>query len=340
MNICICGYYGMGNFGDEIFLETFKQIFTEDNVFPWYYKWSAFIDTSKIDAVIIGGGDLIMPYYINENYIPKELMEHKIWVYGVGVVDYYNRENWPEAVIDENRKRISKAKGVYVRDSNSLMLIKELKFNNNAAIVPDIAFAYKELNYPIGRISYKKTIGICVYSYDDFPFINMVALIIKLLERGYHIELIPVISNADNCFEDYTMCKKIKEEIISLKNNADINIFDRCQYIGITYKYIQAMDYIISFKLHPAITAIRALKPVLCISKLKKSYYILKSLGLEDFYTDFDFTFDELYDKVDYLLSYGKERIDKSSNIIKNCEAQSKKALYSLKEDILKELVH
>ena len=111
----------MGNFGDELFLKTFKQIFHNHNVFPW----SAFLDPNKIDAVIIGGGDLITPYYYNEYYFPSLLENHPTWIYGVGVVDHYNEDTWPIEQIDRHRQRLSKAKKVYLRDDNSARIFKK-----------------------------------------------------------------------------------------------------------------------------------------------------------------------------------------------------------------------
>lgn len=67
MHIAASGYYGMGNFGDDLFLHTFRQLFHGHHVYPWQAK----LDPDQADAVIIGGGDLITPYSFNRYYFPS-----------------------------------------------------------------------------------------------------------------------------------------------------------------------------------------------------------------------------------------------------------------------------
>lgn len=66
MHIAASGYYGMGNFGDDLFLHTLRQVFHDHHVYPWNSR----LDPRQTDAFIIGGGDLITPYSFSPYYFP------------------------------------------------------------------------------------------------------------------------------------------------------------------------------------------------------------------------------------------------------------------------------
>lgn len=71
MHIAASGYYGMGNFGDDLFLHTLRQVFHDHHVYPWNSR----LDPRQTDAFIIGGGDLITPYSFNSYYFPPRLKD-------------------------------------------------------------------------------------------------------------------------------------------------------------------------------------------------------------------------------------------------------------------------
>lgn len=333
LNICICGYYGMGNFGDELFLKTFQQIFYEDNIIPWC-SCAGTLDINKIDAVIIGGGDLIMPYFVNDSYLPPSLTDHPTWLYGVGVVDYYDEKSWSRVEIEKNKQRISKASKVFARDPHSAELIKRLGFHNDITVVPDIVFAYRETKIPLTKFSNKKTIGACIYSYDDFPFDKIVELFLHLSASGYHIVLIPVINKLDNQFGDMKMCQRLQNALLEAKPQPSVTLMQPEYYLDITYAYLQSIDFLISFKLHPSLAAVRGGVPAFCFSKLGKTSYFLNSIGLGEYFSDFDIPVSEMKSLIDSFLKESSAKLLAANTQIKLIERQSLDSLLSLKKEI------
>ncbi|SDO21829.1 Polysaccharide pyruvyl transferase family protein WcaK [Paenibacillus sp. yr247] len=329
MNIGVSGYYGFGNFGDELFLRTLKQTFAEDCIFPF----SSFLDISKVDAVIIGGGDLITPYHYNNFYFPQALSSYPTWVYGVGIVDFYPEETWPEEEVNQYRDRLQITQGLFVRDEWSAEIALKKQFHTTVKVVPDIAFGYKEPNYPI-RFSNKPVIGVCTFSYEDFPFENVVKILTELSTRNYHIVLIPVILNSKNPYSDSGICLRLMEQIKAANPGVAITIADCNHDLDMTYSYIQSVDYLITFKLHPAIVALRKGIPVLCLSKLGKVKSMLGSFNLQQYMVDYEEPLQRLMSKVELLLSAGKKDVSTILPLIRLKEKIGDAELNSFKKMI------
>ncbi|WP_404350724.1 polysaccharide pyruvyl transferase family protein [Sutcliffiella horikoshii] len=328
MKIGIAGYYGQGNFGDELFLDTFKQVFHEHTVYPIVKH----MDYFSSDSVIVGGGDLIIPYSYNDSYFPKGLIKLPTWVYGVGIVDFYPPETWPKEEVEKYREVITHAKGLYVRDSNSLRLAEYLKLNANIKKVPDIAFSYKQPNYPIIKNPNKKTLGVCSFSYEEFPLNKIAKILSTLSPNEYTISLIAVV-DVRNRFSDLNTCLKLKETILKLNPKADI-VIKNYQYLDVTYSHIQNLDYLVSFKLHPSLVGIRNNVPTFCLSKLSKVRSLLQAFDLEDFFCDYEEEEAVLQAKLEHVLKNGKNRMSQIAYKIKEMEQLSDISLAALKKEI------
>lgn len=336
MNIGVCGYYGMGNFGDELFLKTLQQVFHKHQVFPHTSR----MDAGQIDAVIVGGGDLIIPYHYNSNYFPPRLLQHPAWIYGVGVVDNYPEATWPEAEIAKHRSWMAHAQILYTRDENSTEICRRLQLHSKIATVPDMVFAYEEPKYPIQRVSGKKTLGVCIHTYKDFPFDIMASILADYASQGYRVLLIPVLNHSNNPYSDMSACLKLQARIIELQPRAHVDAPHPEYELELTYSFIQSVDYLITFKLHPAIAAIRGGVPVFCISKMSKVYHLLAQFGLEANYCDAGSSEDIIRQGLARFIKQGPAEMRSVAHRVKAMEHASRHSLHQLKEDIERKLRH
>lgn len=89
----IVGFFGHGNYGDELFWSVFQQYFGEhfDLVLipdlPEKPYFSTPVDdrVDGVDAIVIGGGDLIRPWSVDERYFHKTYLRKPVYMVGLGV---------------------------------------------------------------------------------------------------------------------------------------------------------------------------------------------------------------------------------------------------------------
>lgn len=331
MRICICGYYGLGNFGDELFLKTFQQIFSGHQVFGN----KSYIDSRQIDAVIIGGGDLITPYKFNNYYFPPRLSSVPTWVYGVGIVDYYPESSWNLNEVKQYRQIMSQAKSVYLRDRNSVEIAKRLQLHQHIQQAPDVVFSYKQPSFPIAPPISGERIGVCIHAYESLPFEQISTVLAKIASEGYEIACIPVVNQSNNPYADTDVCQKLQQAILKLSPRGTVSILRPEYDLESTYSYIQSLDYLLSFKLHPSLVAIRNLVPVLCVSNMSKVHSLLKYFDLEEYGCRVEITTDELQDRMNLLLTTGKQKMKSIRERVRDCEHWSDLCIEKLKKSIL-----
>lgn len=92
----LAGFFGAGNFGDELFLEVFEQYLGSDFELkvmadlpskPFYTRDVREI-VSEVDAILIGGGDILQPWGQDPRYFNPAFLEKPVFIVGVGVPLY------------------------------------------------------------------------------------------------------------------------------------------------------------------------------------------------------------------------------------------------------------
>lgn len=91
--IGLVGFFGWGNFGDELFIETFKhwlgaefnlKVLNDLTAKPYFSRPLDEV-LKGVDAIVIGGGDLVMPWTVSELYWKTEYLRLPVCIVGVGV---------------------------------------------------------------------------------------------------------------------------------------------------------------------------------------------------------------------------------------------------------------
>ncbi|MNI71151.1 hypothetical protein D3C73_1270090 [compost metagenome] len=115
--------------------------------------------------------------------------------------------------------------------------------------------------------------------------------------------------------------------------SAVISIANVMTDLNMTYQYIQSVDYLISFKLHPALVALRGGIPVLCLSQMGKVRSLFQSLNLEAYTMDFAAPVQDISARMQKLLKEGKQDVSRVLPQIRHKEAEGTAMLQSLKAE-------
>ncbi len=91
--IGLVGFFGWGNYGDELFIDVYRQwlepefevkVLNDLTVKPYFSRPVADV-LAEVDAIVIGGGDLVMPWTVSELYWKREYLDLPVHICGVGV---------------------------------------------------------------------------------------------------------------------------------------------------------------------------------------------------------------------------------------------------------------
>jgi polysaccharide pyruvyl transferase WcaK-like protein len=90
--IGMVGYYGYGNYGDELFLEVFGKylsdfefVFLQDQLQRPFFTKPLDKKVETLDAILIGGGDIVIPNYWSDQYFEDVFLRKPVYIHGVGV---------------------------------------------------------------------------------------------------------------------------------------------------------------------------------------------------------------------------------------------------------------
>lgn len=88
----VVGYYHYGNYGDELFLDVFANylddfefVFFQDSLRRPYFHTPLEEKVAEVDAILIGGGDLIVPNYWTDQYFEAAYLAKPIYIHGAGI---------------------------------------------------------------------------------------------------------------------------------------------------------------------------------------------------------------------------------------------------------------
>ncbi|WP_165784584.1 polysaccharide pyruvyl transferase family protein [Zhengella mangrovi] len=267
--IGLVGYYGWGNYGDEYFRIIMRdQVFSDSEVtdvtgYPSKYtpKESREMVDDK-ECIIIGGGDLVIPYFFSEAYWRDEYLRRPVYIHGVGVPRW---GGYDEHVVLKMRKFFQhpNVKRVSARDIESRDWIeKHLQPRVPVVAEPDIVCSqlFEEQTPVPGRF------GIVLRHQPNPPHPeHLQMLITKAEERG--LNPVFIILGTDNTMRDDFL------HMVGLElGNTDILIRNSPEKLT---EALLSCEKVASMKFHGCVVAMSCNRPTLSLSAADKfkSFY-------------------------------------------------------------------
>jgi len=326
MKIGLVGYFGWGNFGDELFLEAHKQFLGKDFQLsvvndllkePYFSKPISDL-VQNYDAFIIGGGDLINPIRVSPLYWQMDFLKKPVFVYGIGVPNV----KWSRAhVIDHYKKFFHhpNCKLVVARDVESYTWIKNnIGIDDKLSWYPDPVCAY---NRPPKIESKEKILGVVMRNHrslsDDLSHVRK--MIDTAKEMDYKIHHI-VLSNKSLGQGDYEKAKEIAKEGEEIFYSESLS--KMCQEIS-------KCSMLASIKFHGMVVATMYGIPTIAMSVTPKNRNFLRMIEREEMLVSY--TDKNLYKHLTYFPS-------KIPSCVRSKLFRGSKDGYLLLKNILKEL--
>lgn len=279
LKIGLVGFFGWGNFGDELFVKVFDQwlgdkfdikILNDLTQKPYFSRPVKDV-VAEVDAIVIGGGDLIIPWAMSDLYWRDEYLSKPVFIVGVGV------PTWGQTkphIIEKYKKFLthSSVKFINVRDAESTAWIRrnissELEISNSA----DIVFSLK---MPAKINAHEKYFGIVTRdrkgASDDLTHLKRLAE--KAKSEGFKIKHI-ILGSGDVGKRDFQRSNDfdIKDKLVVCSESLD----DLCQEIS-------SCKMLASMKFHGTVVAVNYGIPSIVLSATDKNRNLMRMIQREE----------------------------------------------------------
>ena len=308
-NIFVIGYYEHDNVGDEQYKKSFNYIFEtylpKTESFYIQYIDCDIIKSKKFlesDIIIIGGGDILNHYFLDE--INRKFSGKKNKIIAVSVGMPYN-----EILVNTNKLGIIDY--IFIRTQQDFELFSQYYRADRIYYLPDISyyllnieventdiydFIFKKLD--LVQKNKQKIIAFClnrhIYtkstkgSYDDI--VSEFAKTIKLLiEQGFFIVLVPFNSSgdSDDAYDNMENDIIIQNEVYNLLNeNKKKNILniDVGLTVNQTFKLFDYFYITVPMRFHACLFSIYKEIPMIPVFTTKKIQNFLLDIKWKKFY--------------------------------------------------------
>ena len=338
--IGLAGFYGYGNYGDELFLDVWHKylskyfnlkILHDLELKPYFSDTFKSETLKKISGIVIGGGDILQPWNIDPRYWNKDYLSKPIWVAGVGVPLRANAAQQEKPWILEKMLAFlehQNVKGIHLRDQVSFNWLKErMGSPEKISWSPDIVSTLKpELFNKEDKKLEKKQLGIIVRSRKGHEETDNFEYIERFIDRSYasnwQINVI-VLGNGRTMAADYLSA-------LRLNPKADCRIIASKSTYELTSILMQ-QDALLSMKFHGTVAAMMAGIPSIVGVPTLKNREFLKHINMQNLCVGFQ---SPALDDVDIDTIQAPKESD-ISNVFQQANSSMEKLVSSITTELL-----
>ena len=280
----LVGFFGWGNYGDELFVDVWRQYLEphfEVRVLPDmqtqpYFSKGITAAVESVDAIVIGGGDLVVPWNLSKLYWQKMFLAKPVFIGGVGVPRWGDNVDWIVGAMREFFQHPN-VKYVYARDPQSHEWItKYLEPSAPVTHAPDLVCA---LDLPPVTKPEQPVFGYTTRYLDparhqnrDADYEQIHAAAKKMMALGYKVRHI-ILGMGEVGIRDREDAKRMllpEEEIVYSENIEDLS------------RAIGECTVFASMKFHGTVVATMYGVPSVVMMPTTKSRNFLKRIDRED----------------------------------------------------------
>lgn len=278
MNIGLVGYFGFGNYGDELFLSVWNELFKGHKLIIFHDpekntllpNFDDLVD--QVDVIVIGGGDLLIPWHRSWLYWEDAFLRKPVHIYGIGVPTWSKND---PVVLDHYRMFLNHPNvcSISCRDIESVNWV-----NDNISIkdkivtfYPDLVFSYDFKFYQSSVAS--KTVGLVLRSQPSYDNNNILSLVEHIQQSGYTVKLI-MLGTGSTLNDDL--------QLIDQFNFHSVPIIVRDTISDLT-EVLTECSYVVSQKFHGCVVAYLNRIPFIMLSGADKFVSFGKMVCAQEF---------------------------------------------------------
>ncbi|MCV3736648.1 polysaccharide pyruvyl transferase family protein [Rhizobium sp. TRM96647] len=280
--IGITGSFGRGNYGDELYVKNYQHWFG-----PWADLYlltglprhsylqdfgNSFVD--MMDAVVLGGGDLLCPYApkIDRDFINATYLRRPVHIAGIGVER--NKPDIHASVLDRWTKFLThpNIKSISTRDPGSAEWVKEhIQPSLPVGSIPDLVCA---LPLPKAiKPSGAPIVGLITRHIKDpknYRIIEEVAA--TLMAKGWRVRHI-IGGVAGHGAKDLENSRHLHVDGKETMHSEELDDISRA---------LGECSLVLSMKLHTTLVAAMYGVPTVCVNPVVKARAFMKAIGREE----------------------------------------------------------
>ena len=322
MKIGLAGYFGWGNYGDELFFQIHHQIFVGHELIIFHdpIKNELLPNINQliesVDAIVIGGGDLLMPWFKSWLYFDERFLGKPVFVFGVGVPD--RGINPDPAVLAHYQKFLSHSSVELLacRDQESIEWLQtHLKLDKEILFYPDMALS---LAFP-QCVLQSRSVGVVLRNQPTYDNTELFKVANLVSQFGYSLKLILLGTESITLADDYQALLHVRIP------NCEIVIRDTTQLLS---KEIASCRYLLSTRFHGLVAAYKSGVPFISLNIDSKFTSFMMQTGngqYSSYWTD-----ENLSSKFERLVYEGTDFSNRTS-----LTTAAKKGLTRLAEAVL-----
>ncbi|WP_428414576.1 polysaccharide pyruvyl transferase family protein [Pararhizobium sp.] len=277
----LVGYYGFGNYGDELFRVAFETEFAEYDVrmlhdFPRrpYFLGPKADKVAQIDGIIIGGGDIVIPGYWTDLYFEEDYLEKPVFIHGVGIPRWTGGEAKVIARL-RNFFQHDNVKHIHVRDIESKIWVeKHLRPHIEVMLSSDIVFGMTEKPAEPTAVNGAPVFGLITRRQPahENDYRRLKNLLARVRQRGYFIRHIIAGSGiiGEQDLDDAQLQAFDVDETIAVETVEEIN------------GAIRDCKLVASMKFHGCVVGLMSAIPTIGLLTTDKFTNLYRLIGRDD----------------------------------------------------------